>query len=250
VRLHKVFTFHLGVAVGLAWMTALYAALYAPWVRNIRPLIDPTNLGRVESTWSFLFGMPAVLTVAWWWRSSGRDMLQQFRMLKNQTVELPSRAPRRSRSSISPSTAPSRRSCSAAERPIFLPTSCVSKVRIPRTGEDHDARQGLRADRPVQRPARDRHLRLRGRRLIPNSRLPLIVRRGAVSPAADDPARAFEKVFSQNGWTTAGAPTTSSTTTTTIRPRTRCSASRPVPPMCASAAKAARPSGSRPATWW
>ena len=48
VRLHKVFTFHLGVAVGLAWMTALYAALYAPWVRNIRPLIDPTNLGHVE----------------------------------------------------------------------------------------------------------------------------------------------------------------------------------------------------------
>ena len=37
--------------------------------------------------------------------------------------------------------------------------------------------------------------------LIPNSRLPLIVRRGAVSPAADDPAKAFEKVFSQNGWT-------------------------------------------------
>ena len=37
--------------------------------------------------------------------------------------------------------------------------------------------------------------------LIPNSRLPLIVRRGAVSPAADDPASAFEKVFSQNGWT-------------------------------------------------
>ena len=87
VRLHKVFTFHLGVAVGLAWMTALYAAVYAPWVRNIRPLIDPTNLGRVESTWSFLFGMPTVLTVAWVVAFLGRDMLQQFRMLKNQTVE-------------------------------------------------------------------------------------------------------------------------------------------------------------------
>jgi hypothetical protein len=68
-------------------MTALYAALYAPWVRNIRPLIDPTNLGRVESTWSFLFGMPTVLTVAWVVAFLGRDMLQQFRMLKNQTVE-------------------------------------------------------------------------------------------------------------------------------------------------------------------
>lgn len=86
-RLHKVFVFHLGVAVSLAWLTALYAALYAPWVRNIRPLLDPGNLGKVESTWSFLFGMPTVLTVAWMVAFLGRDMLQQFRMLKNQTVE-------------------------------------------------------------------------------------------------------------------------------------------------------------------
>ena len=64
-RLHRIFTFHLGVAVGLAWMTALYSACYAPWVRNIRALIDPAGLDRVESTWSFLFVMPAVLTVAW-----------------------------------------------------------------------------------------------------------------------------------------------------------------------------------------
>ena len=42
-RLHRLFTFHLGVAVGLSWMTALYASLYAPWVRNIRPLLDPTG---------------------------------------------------------------------------------------------------------------------------------------------------------------------------------------------------------------
>ena len=42
-RLHKHFVFHLGVAVSLAWMTALYAALHAPFVRNIRPLIDPTT---------------------------------------------------------------------------------------------------------------------------------------------------------------------------------------------------------------
>ncbi len=66
---------------------ALYAAVYAPFVRNIRPLIDPSNIGRVESTWSFLFGMPAVLTVAWLVAFLGRDMLQHFRMLKNQTVE-------------------------------------------------------------------------------------------------------------------------------------------------------------------
>ena len=86
-RLHKLFVFHLGVAVSLAWMTALYAALYAPWVRNIRPLIDPTNLGKVESTWSFLFGMPMVLTVAWLMAFFAGDLLREFRLLKNQTVE-------------------------------------------------------------------------------------------------------------------------------------------------------------------
>ena len=86
-RLHKLFVFHLGVAVSLAWMTALYAALYAPWVRNIRPLLDPSNLGRVESTWSFLFGMPVVLTVAWAIAFFAGDMLRNVSLLKNQTVE-------------------------------------------------------------------------------------------------------------------------------------------------------------------
>ena len=86
-RLHKLFVFHLGVAVSLAWITALYAALYAPWVRNIRPLLDPSNLGKVESTWSFLFGMPIVLTVAWVMAFFAGDLLRNFRLLKNQTAE-------------------------------------------------------------------------------------------------------------------------------------------------------------------
>jgi hypothetical protein len=86
-RLHKLFVFHLGVAVSLAWITALYAALYAPWVRNIRPLLDPSNLGKVESTWSFLFGMPMVLTVAWVMVFFAGDLLREFRLLKNQTME-------------------------------------------------------------------------------------------------------------------------------------------------------------------
>ena len=86
-RLHKAFVFHLGVAASLAWMTALYAALHAPWVRNIRPLIDPAQVGRVESTWSFLFGFPAILTVAWIMVWAGRDMLRHFRLMKNQTAE-------------------------------------------------------------------------------------------------------------------------------------------------------------------
>ena len=86
-RLHRAFIFHLGVAVGLAWMTALYASFYAPWVRNIRPLIDPSNIGRVESTASFLFGMPIVLTIAWVVAYAGRDMLRHFSVMRSQVAE-------------------------------------------------------------------------------------------------------------------------------------------------------------------
>jgi hypothetical protein len=86
-RLHRLFTFHLGIAVALAWMTSLYAAIYAPWVRNIRALIDPYNAGPVESTWSFLFAMPVVLSVAWLTTIFGRNLLRDLRMLKNQSIE-------------------------------------------------------------------------------------------------------------------------------------------------------------------
>ncbi|MFC4172325.1 hypothetical protein ACFOYU_09665 [Microvirga sp. GCM10011540] len=86
-RLHSLFTFHLGVAVGLSWLTSLYASIYAPWVRNIRPLIDPTDAGHVESTWSFLFIFPVVLTVAWLLTIFGQNTLRQLQMLKNQTIE-------------------------------------------------------------------------------------------------------------------------------------------------------------------
>jgi len=87
VRLHRLFTFHLGVAVSLAWMTSLYAAIYAPWVRNIRPLIDPRSVGPVESTWSFLFAMPVILTAAWLVSIFARNLLRERRMLKNQADE-------------------------------------------------------------------------------------------------------------------------------------------------------------------
>ncbi len=86
-RLHNLFTFHLGVAVALAWMTSLYAAIYAPWVRNIRPLIDPANAGPVESTWSYLFILPVVLTAAWLVSIFGQNLFAQFRVMKNQAIE-------------------------------------------------------------------------------------------------------------------------------------------------------------------
>src|SRR5215207_9193882 len=37
--------------------------------------------------------------------------------------------------------------------------------------------------------------------LVPNNRLPLIVRQGAITPDATDPASAFERTFAKNGWT-------------------------------------------------
>jgi hypothetical protein len=86
-RLHNLFTFHLGIAVSLSWLTSLYAAFYAPWVRNIRPLIDPSNVGPVESTWSYLFIFPVVLTTAWLISIFGQNLFAQFRIFKNQIIE-------------------------------------------------------------------------------------------------------------------------------------------------------------------
>jgi uncharacterized protein YjlB len=36
---------------------------------------------------------------------------------------------------------------------------------------------------------------------VPNSTLPLVVMRGAITPDAEDPAVAFEDAFRRNGWT-------------------------------------------------
>ena len=83
-RLHNLFTFHLGIAVTLAWLTSLYACVYAPWVRTIRPLSDPSNAGTVESTWSYLFVFPIVLSVAWLISIFGQNAFRQLRILKNQ----------------------------------------------------------------------------------------------------------------------------------------------------------------------
>ena len=86
-RLHNLFTFHLGIAVMLSWVTSRYAAFYAPWGRNIRPLLDPTNVGQVESTWSYLFILPVVLTAAWLISIFGQNIFAQFRLMKNQAIE-------------------------------------------------------------------------------------------------------------------------------------------------------------------
>nr|WP_210344518.1 hypothetical protein [Methylobacterium ajmalii] len=84
--MHRTFTTHLGIAVGLAWVTTLAAAIQAPWVRNIRALMDPMAT-RVESTWSFLFAMPVVLTLAWLGAVYGRETLRELRALPNDAAE-------------------------------------------------------------------------------------------------------------------------------------------------------------------
>ncbi|NNM72954.1 hypothetical protein HJG44_11250 [Enterovirga sp. DB1703] len=84
-RLHRIFTEHLGLAVGFAWAASAYAAAYAPWVRNIRGLIDP--FARPESTASYLFALPALMTVAWLCLAFGGEAFRRTRVLKNQSLE-------------------------------------------------------------------------------------------------------------------------------------------------------------------
>src|SRR3954454_20600555 len=84
---------------------------------------------------------------------------------------------------------------------------------------------------------------------VPNSRLPLIVRQGAITPDASDPASAFERTFAKNGWTKSwrdGIFDYHHYHSTRMKRSASQSARRP----CASAARTARPSGSRPATSW
>jgi hypothetical protein len=84
-RLHRAFVEHLGLAVGFAWAACIYAAAYAPWVRNIRGLIDP--LGRAESTASYLFALPALMTLAWICVALGGEGLRNSRVFKSQSLE-------------------------------------------------------------------------------------------------------------------------------------------------------------------
>ncbi len=84
-RLHRLFVQHFTMAVGFAWLASAVAAIHAPWVRNIRGLIDPA--GRVESTFSFLFGVPVLMTAALLCAAFGADVLRRSAVVKNQQVE-------------------------------------------------------------------------------------------------------------------------------------------------------------------
>ena len=56
-------------------------------MRNIRPLLDPSNTSQVESTWAFLFGMPIILATAWIMVVFGDGLLREMRLFKNQAIE-------------------------------------------------------------------------------------------------------------------------------------------------------------------
>ena len=61
------------------------AAYHAPWTRNIRGLIDPSE--RVESTWSFLFALPAVMTFGLVILVLGAETLRRASLLRHQGIE-------------------------------------------------------------------------------------------------------------------------------------------------------------------
>ena len=84
-RLHRLFLEHFGIATGLAWMAAAVAAMQVPWIRNIRGLIDPT--GRVESTASFLFGIPLILTLAWIGLAFGGGLIRRATVMRRCETE-------------------------------------------------------------------------------------------------------------------------------------------------------------------
>ena len=85
VRLHRMFVEHLAYACTLAWATALVAAWYAPWVRDIRALMGPG--ARIESTASYLFGLPILMTLALVAAARHPELLRRVTGTKNQARE-------------------------------------------------------------------------------------------------------------------------------------------------------------------
>lgn len=84
-RLHRLFVEHFGIALALVWIAALVAALQAPWVANIRGLLDP--FGRAESTSSFLFGLPVLMLAGWLSVVFGAGAMRRAQLLKDQRIE-------------------------------------------------------------------------------------------------------------------------------------------------------------------
>lgn len=84
-RLHQVFVEHYGIALSFVWAITIVAATQAPWTRNLRGLIDPTS--RPESTLSFLFGIPTLMTLGWLVLLFGSQALRRGRLFRNESLE-------------------------------------------------------------------------------------------------------------------------------------------------------------------
>lgn len=84
-RLHALFVRHFGMAVLFAWAFALAAVTQAPWIRNLRGLIDPA--GRPQGTAAFLFGLPVLLSVGWFTAYIGGDVFRRTALLRQPAIE-------------------------------------------------------------------------------------------------------------------------------------------------------------------
>lgn len=82
---HRMFVEHFGFAVLLVWAAAAAASFQAPWLSNIRALIDPA--GRPESTASYLFALPAIMALAWVSVALGADLLRRSQMARSHRLE-------------------------------------------------------------------------------------------------------------------------------------------------------------------
>lgn len=84
-RCHRMFVEHFGIAVLVVWIASAVAAFQAPWLTNIRGLIDPA--GRSESTASYLFALPAIMALAWVSVACGADLLRRSQIARSHRIE-------------------------------------------------------------------------------------------------------------------------------------------------------------------
>ncbi len=84
-RLHRLFVEHFGFALIFAWSATAWAAWHAPWVHNIRGLLGSAS--RVESTGSYLFALPILMTLALAGLAFGRDTIRRAQLFRSQHIE-------------------------------------------------------------------------------------------------------------------------------------------------------------------
>jgi hypothetical protein len=84
-RLHGIFVEHFAHAVIFSWSAAAFAAWHAPWLQNIRGLLGPAT--RAESTGSYLFALPILMTMALATVAFGGDTIRRAQLFRNQYLE-------------------------------------------------------------------------------------------------------------------------------------------------------------------